>query len=86
MGLELKSTNKAFGGEVRKYSHDSTSTKTPMTFSVYLPPAALLGLEVPAIYYLSGKAAFEIPSRELEVCSFNPPTCEYLCPAIRDVG
>ena len=51
--IELKSTNKAFGGEIRKYTHTSSYTNTTMTFSVYLPPAAFLG-KVPAIYYLSG--------------------------------
>ena len=51
--MELKSTNKAFGGEVRKYTHASTATGTPMTFSVYVPPAASLA-KCPTIYYLSG--------------------------------
>ena len=31
--LELQSSNKVFGGEVRKYSHASESTGTAMTFS-----------------------------------------------------
>ena len=51
--MELKSTNKAFGGEVRKYTHASTATGTDMTFSVYVPPAASLA-KCPVIYYLSG--------------------------------
>ena len=51
--MELKSTNKAFGGEVRKYTHASTATGTDMTFTVYVPPAASLA-KCPVIYYLSG--------------------------------
>lgn len=51
--MELKSTNKVFGGEVRKYQHASASTGGTMTFSVYVPPAAKLA-PVPVVYYLSG--------------------------------
>jgi len=53
IAMELKSANKAHGGEVRKYAHASSSTGTDMTFSVYVPPAAALS-PVPVIYYLSG--------------------------------
>jgi S-(hydroxymethyl)glutathione dehydrogenase / alcohol dehydrogenase len=53
IAMELKSANKAHGGEVRKYTHASSSTGTDMTFSVYVPPAAALS-PVPVIYYLSG--------------------------------
>jgi S-(hydroxymethyl)glutathione dehydrogenase/alcohol dehydrogenase len=51
--MDLKSTNRAFGGEVRKYTHASSSTGTEMTFSVFVPPAAALHA-VPVVYYLSG--------------------------------
>ena len=51
--MDLKSTNRAFGGEVRKYTHASSSTGTDMTFSVFVPPAAALHA-VPVVYYLSG--------------------------------
>ncbi len=51
--LTLKSSNKVHGGELRKYSHESTATNTTMTFSVFLPPAAKLH-PVPVLYYLSG--------------------------------
>lgn len=51
--LTLESTNKAHGGELRKYTHASKATGTTMTFSVFLPPAAKLH-PVPALYYLSG--------------------------------
>ena len=51
--MDLKSTNIAFGGELKKYSHASSSTGTTMTFSVFVPPAAKLHA-VPVVYYLSG--------------------------------
>jgi S-formylglutathione hydrolase FrmB len=51
--MELKTSTKAFGGELRKYTHASEATGGTMTFSVYLPPAAALG-PCPVIYYLSG--------------------------------
>ncbi|HAR75717.1 MAG TPA: S-formylglutathione hydrolase [Psychrobacter sp.] len=52
--LTQKSVNRCFDGEQHYYSHQSTSTKTPMTFSIYLPDEALAGQRCPAILYLSG--------------------------------
>ena len=48
------SVNRCFDGEQHYYSHQSSSTKTPMTFSIYLPDEALAGRRCPAILYLSG--------------------------------
>ncbi len=42
-----------FGGYLNRYRHDSEVCHCPMTFSVYLPPAAEKG-PVPALYWLSG--------------------------------
>lgn len=53
-GLEKKGENKMFGGLVQKWTHQSTATSTPMTFSVYLPPQAAAGEKLPLVYYLSG--------------------------------
>ena len=50
----LKSSWKMFGGTVSKYVHQSVSTKTEMTFSIFLPAAADAGEKVPAVYFLSG--------------------------------
>jgi len=52
--LTQKSVNRCFDGEQHYYSHQSTTTKTPMTFSVYLPDEALSGRLCPAVLYLSG--------------------------------
>ena len=49
----LVSSNRVFGGFLKKIKHASASTSTDMTFSVFLPPAARL-TEVPVLYYLSG--------------------------------
>ena len=51
--LETVSSQACFGGEVRFCRHTSTSTRTEMEFSVYLPPAAADG-PVPVVYWLSG--------------------------------
>jgi S-formylglutathione hydrolase len=55
LSLELVSQTKSFGGHQGVYRHASRETKTPMTFSVYLPPqAAQAGARLPVVWYLSG--------------------------------
>ena len=55
MSLETLSTNRMFGGVQGVYRHQSRETKTPMTFSVFLPPqAAEAGARLPVVWYLSG--------------------------------
>lgn len=44
---------RCFGGLVKKFEHASSTTKTPMKVSVFLPPQAEKG-KVPALYWLSG--------------------------------
>jgi S-formylglutathione hydrolase len=51
--MELVSEWKSFGGAQRVYRHASSSTKTEMTFSVFVPPQASAG-PVPVLWYLSG--------------------------------
>jgi len=43
-----------FGGVVKQLTHESKSTKTPMNFSVFMPPQAAAGAKVPVLYWLSG--------------------------------
>jgi S-formylglutathione hydrolase len=50
---ELISSNKSFGGWLKRYKHQSTSTKTEMIFAIYLPPQAQ-NRSVPVLYWLSG--------------------------------
>ncbi|TXD96487.1 S-formylglutathione hydrolase [Psychrobacter frigidicola] len=52
--LTSVSVNRCFDGEQHYYSHQSTATKTPMTFSIYLPDEAMAGNRCPAVLYLSG--------------------------------
>lgn len=54
MTLETVSTSKAHGGTLGVYKHESTSTGTGMTFSVFLPPQAVEGAKLPVLVYLSG--------------------------------
>ncbi|MES2303492.1 MAG: alpha/beta hydrolase-fold protein, partial [Pseudomonadota bacterium] len=54
MSIETVSTSKAHGGTLGVYKHDSASTGTGMTFSVFLPPQAAEGGRLPVLIYLSG--------------------------------
>ncbi len=82
--LTQKSVNRCFDGEQHYYSHQSTATKTPMTFSIYLPDEALAGKVCPAILYLSGltcnadnvthKAHFQQRCSELGMIFIAPDT------------
>ena len=51
--MEQLSSNKCFDGFVKFFKHQSSSVKTEMTFSVFIPPQAEQG-PVPVLYYLSG--------------------------------
>ena len=54
MTLETLSTNRSHGGVQGVYRHDSRETRTPMTFSVFVPPQAAQGGKPPVVWYLSG--------------------------------
>ncbi|KAI1187442.1 carbohydrate esterase family 1 protein [Nemania serpens] len=57
MAFEVKAKITTFGGQLLKLSHQSTSTKTPMAVSVYLPPSSLSSSsakKVPVLLFLSG--------------------------------
>ncbi|MEM6850465.1 MAG: S-formylglutathione hydrolase [Pseudomonadota bacterium] len=51
--MEITSTSKAFGGAQHFCVHESAQVKTPMTFSVFVPPQAA-SEKVPALLWLSG--------------------------------
>ncbi len=53
MDLETVSLNRSHGGVQGVYRHTSRETKTPMTFSVYVP-AHQAGVRLPVVWYLSG--------------------------------
>lgn len=53
MVMELISANRSHGGTQSVYTHTSTATGTPMTFSIFLPDHAA-GERLPVLWYLSG--------------------------------
>jgi S-formylglutathione hydrolase len=53
MSLEIVSLNRSHGGVQGVYRHASRETKTPMTFSVYVPPHRA-DAKLPVVWYLSG--------------------------------
>nr|MBV6628711.1 S-formylglutathione hydrolase [Oceanococcus sp. HetDA_MAG_MS8] len=52
--MELIANNRCFGGEQRRYRHNSAVLNCEMTFSVYLPPKVLRGEKAAVVYWLSG--------------------------------
>ncbi|MBP7335115.1 S-formylglutathione hydrolase [Niveispirillum sp.] len=54
MTFETVSTTRSHGGVQGVYRHASTSTGTPMVFSVFTPPQAADGTKCPVVWYLSG--------------------------------
>ena len=54
MSLEQLEVHESHGGKLVVYRHDSIETKTPMTFSIFLPPQAAAGEKLPVVWYLSG--------------------------------
>jgi len=56
--LETVSSSRCFGGTQMVYRHESSETRTPMRFSVFLPPAAERG-KVPVVWFLSGLTCTE---------------------------
>ncbi|MBX3215626.1 MAG: S-formylglutathione hydrolase [Labilithrix sp.] len=52
--LTIRSEHAAYGGRQGFYERASAACGGPMRFSVFLPPRALAGDEVPALYYLAG--------------------------------
>jgi S-formylglutathione hydrolase len=51
--MEQVSTNRSHGGTQGVYTHVSSATGTPMTFSVFVPDHAP-GAKLPVLWYLSG--------------------------------
>jgi S-formylglutathione hydrolase len=52
--MEIVSENKAHGGRQLVCTHASLATGTDMTFSIFLPPQAEGGGQLPVVWYLSG--------------------------------
>ena len=54
MTVEIVSENKSHGGRQIVARHESSSTSTAMTFSIFLPPQAEGGGKLPVVWFLSG--------------------------------
>ncbi|HVH45442.1 MAG TPA: S-formylglutathione hydrolase [Labilithrix sp.] len=57
--VTIRSEHAAYGGRQGFYERTSAACAGPMRFSVYLPPRALAGQKVPALYYLAGLTCTE---------------------------
>jgi len=57
--LETVSQSRSFNGTQFVYRHNSEETRTPMRFSVYLPPQAKDDRRVPVVWWLSGLTCTE---------------------------
>ena len=58
-GYTVRGEHRCHGGVQGFYEHESASVGGPMRFAVYLPPAALKGERVPAVYFLAGLTCTE---------------------------
>jgi S-formylglutathione hydrolase len=58
-GFSVRGEHRAFGGVQGFYEHPSDAVGGPMRFGVYLPPKALKGERVPAVYFLAGLTCTE---------------------------
>lgn len=54
MNLDILSSNKSFGGWLKRYRHRSRVLDCDMQFAIYLPPQAEQGERLPVLYWLSG--------------------------------
>ncbi len=80
----VRSEHRAFDGVQGFYEHTSRTCDGDMRFGVYLPPAALRGTRVPALYYLAGltcteetfaiKAGAQRLAAELDLALIMPDT------------
>ena len=52
--IEIISRTAVAGGELIRFSHASTSTKTTMTAAIFVPPGVEYSAEIPTLYWLSG--------------------------------
>lgn len=82
--LRTLGEHRSFDGVQGFYEHSSRACAGAMRFGLYLPPAALRGARVPALYYLAGltcteetfamKAGAQRLAAELELALVTPDT------------
>lgn len=54
MSFEVKNQWAVYNGTLTQYTHNSTTTNTPMRFSVYKPTAVTADNKAPVLFWLSG--------------------------------
>lgn len=54
MTLDVVSETRSHGGRQLVVRHESAATSTDMVFSIFLPPQAAAGAQLPVVWYLSG--------------------------------
>jgi S-formylglutathione hydrolase len=59
MPTVTRSVHASFGGQQQFCEHASSACAGPMRYGIYLPPAAVRGESVPALYYLAGLTCTE---------------------------
>src|SRR6476619_1376221 len=84
MTVEMISEDRSHGGRQLVVKHASAATSTDMTFSIFLPPQADDGGELPVVWYLSGltcthanvteKGEYRAASAELGLIFVAPDT------------
>jgi S-formylglutathione hydrolase len=57
--LVVRAEHRLFGGRQGFYEHTSEACAGPMRFGLFLPPRALAGERVPALYFLAGLTCTE---------------------------
>jgi len=57
--VTVRSEHRSFGGVQGFYEHESATVGGPMRLGVFLPPKALKGERVPAVYFLAGLTCTE---------------------------
>lgn len=55
----LRAEHRCFGGVQTFWEHSSRECAGPMRFAAYLPPRAIAGERVPALYFLAGLTCTE---------------------------
>lgn len=57
--MKVISQNKAFGGNLFKYEHESQILGCSMKFNLFMPPLSSSSARIPLLYWLSGLTCTE---------------------------
>lgn len=57
--IKVKAKFQAYAGALTQYTHESSSTRTPMRFSVYVPESVSEENPAHVLFYLAGMFHFK---------------------------